>query len=211
MTGDDEDVAYTAACVTVFGSIAMFTYPLLPAVLLRSARLRTLERCLHPRNRSGGAAGFQDGKQAGGFETTPSTPRVMILAPTVICLNLMAAGRAGLHSHDHADRRTRPPLPLCILGFIALASANSVVTIPTEGRSAVVQLTTFLLSMALSAMGLETDFAKLVAKEIRPFLLSLSAFVLIAGFSLILVKMMGAASRKDSPVRWAKHKRKSRI
>ena len=31
--GDDEDVAYAVACVTIFGSVAMFTYPLLPAVL----------------------------------------------------------------------------------------------------------------------------------------------------------------------------------
>jgi uncharacterized membrane protein YadS len=38
-------------------------------------------------------------------------------------------------------------------------------------------------------MGLETDFAKLIAKGIRPFLLGLSAFVFIAGFSLMLVKM----------------------
>ena len=101
----------------------------------------------------------------------------------------MAGRRAGLHSHDRADGRTRQPLPWFILGFIALASVNSVLTIPTEMRSAVVQLTTFLLSMALAAMGLETDFAKLIAKGIRPFLLGLSASVFIAGFSLMLVKM----------------------
>jgi uncharacterized membrane protein YadS len=29
----DEDVAYAVACVTVFGSVAMFTYPLLPGLL----------------------------------------------------------------------------------------------------------------------------------------------------------------------------------
>ncbi len=32
--GDDEDVAYAVACVTIFGSVAMFAYPLLPALLL---------------------------------------------------------------------------------------------------------------------------------------------------------------------------------
>jgi uncharacterized integral membrane protein (TIGR00698 family) len=186
----DEDVAYTVACVTVFGSIAMFTYPLLPAVLQldphafglwTGASIHEIGQVI--------AAGFQDGQQAGEFATIAKLSRVMILAPTVICLNLMAARRAGLHSHDHADSRTRPPLPWFILGFIALAGANSVVTIPTEGRSAVVQLTTLMLSMALAAMGLETDFAKLIAKGIRPFLLGLSAFVFIAGFSLMLVKM----------------------
>jgi uncharacterized integral membrane protein (TIGR00698 family) len=31
--GHDEDVAYAVACVTVFGSIAMFLYPILPGIL----------------------------------------------------------------------------------------------------------------------------------------------------------------------------------
>jgi uncharacterized integral membrane protein (TIGR00698 family) len=186
----DEDVAYTVGCVTVFGSIAMFTYPLLPAVLQLDPHAFGLwsGASIHEIGQVV-AAGFQDGKQAGEFATIAKLSRVTMLAPTVICLNLMAARRAGLHRHNHADRRTRPPLPWFILGFIGLASVNSVVTIPTEGRSVVVQLTTFLLSMALAAMGLETDFAKLVAKGLRPFLLGLSAFVFIAGFSLMLVKM----------------------
>ena len=30
----DEDVAYAVACVTIFGSLAMFSYPLLPGLVL---------------------------------------------------------------------------------------------------------------------------------------------------------------------------------
>jgi uncharacterized membrane protein YadS len=76
------------------------------------------------------------------------------------------------------------------LGFIALAGVNSVVSIPAEARSIIVVLTTFLLSMALAAMGLETDLSKLRAKGVRPFILGLSAFVFISGFSLMLVKVI---------------------
>lgn len=50
-------------------------------------------------------------------------------------------------------------------------------------------VTTFLLSMALAAMGLETDLRKLRAKGVRPFLLGLASFLFIASFSLMLVKM----------------------
>jgi uncharacterized integral membrane protein (TIGR00698 family) len=182
----DEDVAYAVACVTVFGSIAMFTYPLLPAVLhldshafglWSGASIHEIAQVV--------AAAFQDGKQAGEFAMIAKLSRVMMLAPTVIGLGLMAAQR--VRQDDHG--RTRPGLPRFILGFVALACVNSVVTIPMEARSAIVLLTTFLLSMALAAMGLETDFAKLKAKGIRPFLLGLSALVFIAGFSLALVKM----------------------
>lgn len=80
-------------------------------------------------------------------------------------------------------------MPWFVLGFVALVGVNSIVTVPAEAKAAIVMVTTFLLSMALAAMGLETDIAKLRAKGIRPFLLGLAAFLFVAGFSLMLVKM----------------------
>ncbi|MPT23174.1 MAG: putative sulfate exporter family transporter, partial [Starkeya sp.] len=71
----------------------------------------------------------------------------------------------------------------------AMVALNSVVTMPAELKAALVLATTFMLSMALAAMGLETDIAKLRAKGVRPFLLGFAAFVFIALFSLALVKM----------------------
>ena len=184
----DEDVAYAVACVTVFGSIAMFAYPLLPAILHLDARAFGLwsGASIHEIAQVVAAA-FQAGSQAGEFGTIAKLSRVMMLAPTVIVLGLMAARNARRHGQGHSQ--ARPPLPWFVLGFIALVAVNSVVTIPAEARSVIVLATTFLLSMALAAMGLETDVAKLRAKGIRPFLLGLSAFAFIAGFSLMLVKM----------------------
>jgi uncharacterized integral membrane protein (TIGR00698 family) len=184
----DEDVTYAVACVTVFGSIAMFAYPLLPAVLHLGAHAFGLwsGASIHEIAQVVAAA-FQDGKQAGEFATIAKLSRVMMLAPTVIVLGLIAARRASRHGHVH--NQARPPLPWFVLGFIALVVVNSVVTIPPQARSVIVPATTFLLSMALAAMGLETDIVKLKAKGPRPFILGLSAFVFIAGFSLVLVKM----------------------
>jgi uncharacterized integral membrane protein (TIGR00698 family) len=184
----DEDVAYAVACVTVFGSIAMFAYPLLPTILhldayafglWSGASIHEIAQVV--------AAAFQDGKQAGEFATIAKLSRVMMLAPTVIALGLLAARRAGRpgHAHSHA----KPPLPWFVLGFIALVIVNSIATVPPEARGVIVPATTFLLSMALAAMGLETDLARLKAKGVRPFILGFSAFLFIAGFSLMLVKM----------------------
>ncbi|MBK9080177.1 MAG: YeiH family putative sulfate export transporter [Hyphomicrobium sp.] len=184
----DEDVAYAIACVTVFGSIAMFVYPMLPALFDLNARAFGLwsGASIHEIAQVVAAA-CQDGKQAGEFATIAKLSRVMMLAPTVIVLGLMAARQASRHGHTHSH--AKPPLPWFVLGFVALAIVNSAVTIPSEARDVIVPATTFLLSMALAAMGLETDISKLKAMGIRPFLLGLSAFVFIAGFSLMLVKM----------------------
>jgi len=70
-------------------------------------------------------------------------------------------------------------------------AVNSLVVIPAGAKAWIASLTTILLSMALAAMGLETDFRKLKAKGVRPFILGLAAFLFISSFSLMLVKLAG--------------------
>lgn len=184
----DEDVAYAVAGVTLFGSIAMFGYPLLPTLLQLTphayglwagASIHEIAQVV--------AAAFQDGTQAGEFATVAKLSRVMMLAPVVISLGLMARSRARRNGHSH--RQAKAPVPWFVFGFVALVALNSVVTVPGEIKSMIVVATTFLLSVALAAMGLETDIRKLRAKGLRPLLLGLAAFLFIAGFSLMLVRM----------------------
>jgi len=182
----DEDVAYAVACVTVFGSIAMFVYPLLPGLLTLSphayglwagASIHEIAQVV--------AAAYQDGTQAGDFGTIAKLSRVMMLAPVVIGLGFLAR-RARSTAHG----TSKPvPLPWFVLGFIALVALNSLVTIPAPTKAVIVTATTFLLSVALAAMGLETDIAKLRMKGLRPFFLGLAAFLFIALFSLMLIRM----------------------
>jgi uncharacterized membrane protein YadS len=103
----------------------------------------------------------------------------------VLSLGLMARDRrAG------GRRRTGPvPIPWFVLGFVLLVGLNSVVTIPPGLKADIVVATTFLFSVALAAMGLETDIRKLCARGLRPLLLGFAAFLFIAGFSLMLVKI----------------------
>ena len=65
--GSDEDVAYAVACVTVFGSLSMFLYPLFPAFLHLNAQAFGLwsGSSIHEIAQVVAAA-FQDGSTAGG-------------------------------------------------------------------------------------------------------------------------------------------------
>jgi uncharacterized integral membrane protein (TIGR00698 family) len=178
----DEDVAYAVACVTVFGSIAMFAYPLLIGALhldphafglWAGASIHEIAQVL--------AAAYQDGTQSGDFATIAKLTRVMMLAPVVLTLGLLLRSRGG-------QAQARVPMPWFVLGFIALIILNSVVAIPAAIKAPVGLVTTFGLSMALAAMGLETDIRKLRAKGLRPLLLGLLAFLFISGFSLLLIR-----------------------
>ncbi|HEY8194446.1 MAG TPA: YeiH family protein [Hyphomicrobium sp.] len=185
----DEDVAYAVACVTVFGSIAMFVYPLLPGLLHLDAHAFGLwvGASIHEIAQVIAAA-YQDGQQAGEAAAIAKLSRVAMLAPVVIFLGVMAARRARRDGRDRAVAKV--PMPWFVLGFIALVGVNSVITVPTDAKAAIISATAFLLSMALAAMGLETDIAKLWAKGIRPLLLGLAAFLFVSSFSLALIEVM---------------------
>jgi uncharacterized integral membrane protein (TIGR00698 family) len=190
--GSDEDVAYAVACVTVFGSLSMFLYPMLPGLLHLDPQAFGLwsGASIHEIAQVVGAA-FQDGAHAGEVATVAKLTRVMMLAPLVIALGVIAARRAA-HAVDPAKRKA-PPMPWFVLGFIAMVALNSVITIPPAPKGVIVAATTFMLSMALAAMGLETDFRKLKAEGLKPLGLAAAAWVFIAVFSLVLVKLTAYA------------------
>src|SRR5258708_25949134 len=167
-TAHDEDVAYAVACVTVFGSVAMFSYPLLPGLLHRDphafglwsgASIHEIAQVV--------AVAFQDGQKAGEFGTVAKLSRVMLLAPMVIAIGFLAA-RGAKGGKSAGASSARPPVPWFVLGFVALVGVNSFVTIPAGARAWIIAATTFLLSIALAAMGLEPSICKLAAAGFSP-------------------------------------------
>jgi uncharacterized integral membrane protein (TIGR00698 family) len=174
--------------VTVFGSVAMFAYPLLQGLLhldpyrfglWSGASIHEIAQVM--------AASFQNGQKAGEFGTIAKMSRVMLLAPMVIALRAFAA-RA---TKKTGTMSAPTPMPWFVFGFIALVLLNSLIQVPAEAKAWIGTGATFLLSVALAAMGLETDIRKLTAKGLRPALLGALAFMFIAIFSLTLIKLIG--------------------
>ncbi|WP_103122349.1 YeiH family protein [Methylopila sp. Yamaguchi] len=180
--GRDEDVAYAVACVTVFGSIAMFAYPHLASPLGLDAHAYGLwsGTSIHEIAQVVAAA-FQQGSEAGEFGVVAKLARVMMLAPVVAALGVYMA-RSG-------DPGARAPFPWFVLGFVALVALNSLVALPAVPKTFAIEATPALLAVALAAMGLETDLVKLREQGLRPLLLGLASFLFIASFSLALVKL----------------------
>nr|WP_294544874.1 YeiH family protein [uncultured Rhodopila sp.] len=181
----DEDAAYAVACVTVFGSLSMVLYPALPGLLHLDAHHFGLwsGASIHEVAQVVAAA-FQDGRDAGEFGTIAKLSRVMLLAPLVLGLGAVATrrGRDGVQA--------RAPLPWFVFGFIALIGVNSLGVVPAEAKHVLVPATTFLLTVALAAMGLETDIGRLRARGLRPLALGAASRVFISGFSLVLIELV---------------------
>lgn len=180
--GSDEDVAYAIACVTVFGSAAMLILPflaVLPGLTAEGygfwvgATVHEVAQVV--------AAGFAKGDVAGHMGTIAKLTRVMMLAPLVLTLGVIATRR------NRGEAAGRFEMPWFVLGFVAMAGLNSAVTIPAQLHDGLVVTTTFLLTAALAAMGYETDIRRLCKKGIRPFALAAiaSLYIVVAGFLLV--------------------------
>jgi uncharacterized integral membrane protein (TIGR00698 family) len=178
-----EDAAYAVACVTVLGSIAMFVYPVLGTALnldshgyglWAGASIHEVAQVL--------AAAFQGGQEAGELGTIAKLSRVIALGPLIMVLALIARRRSSDEGF-HAEA----PVPWFVLGFIALILVNSFVAIPADTKAAIGTLTTFMLTMAMAAMGIQTDMRQLRARGMRPLILGFGAAIFIAGLSLTLV------------------------
>jgi uncharacterized integral membrane protein (TIGR00698 family) len=181
--GSEEDVAYGVACVTAYGTIAMFLYPLLPQLLHLDARGYGLwsGSAIHEVAQVV-AASLQNGQVSGDYALIAKLTRVALLAPLVLSLGFLRSRRQGAN-------RASAPAPWFVFGFLGVVLLNSLVTVPAELKSSLTQWwTPFLLAMATAAMGLETDIRKLMAKGIRPFLLGGLASLFVAVLALTIVK-----------------------
>ena len=184
--GRQEHVAYAIACVTLFGCLSMFLYPLLAAPLTLDARAYGLwsGATIHEVAQVVAAA-FQAGDAAGTFGTISKLARVVMLAPLIMVLAFTMRARSLGASKASA------PMPWFVLGFVAMILVNSAVDIPQELAGMLALANTFLLSMALAAMGLQTDIRKLRAEGWRPLALGAFGWLFISVFGFAMLRLFG--------------------
>ena len=185
----DEDVAYAVACVTVFGSLSMMLMPLAGGLLeMRPQAFGLWSGSSIHEVAQVVAAAYARGQEAGEFGTIAKLTRVMMLAPVVLGLGVLAARGSRGKGDDRA--RTAPPVPWFVLGFVAMVGLASTGWVPAPTAPYTTGITQFLLATALAAMGLETDMRKLAAAGLRPALLGAGAWIFISLFSLGLVLLL---------------------
>ena len=186
----DGGVPYALAVVTLYGTIAMLTYPLAMHALGLSQHAYGLwvGASVHEVAQVV-AAGFAGGHEAGQLGTIAKLTRVLLLAPMVLLLGAWTVRAAGGRAADAASgmAAARPPTPWFVFGFLAMVLVASAGVVPAAARGGIALATQAILALALAAVGLETDFRRIVARGWRALLLGGLATLFIAGSSLALV------------------------
>jgi uncharacterized integral membrane protein (TIGR00698 family) len=184
----DQDVGYAVACVSLFGTLSMIVYPLLFGVLHLDVRTYGLwaGSSIHEVAQVVAAA-FQIDSLSGQIAVPVKLARVALLAPLVLTLGALRFRRGGASGAPQV--RLQQIFPFFMAAFVLLVALNSAIAIPASWHGWIAQITTFLLTMSLAAIGLETSLRELRHKGVRPILLTGLATLFIAAVSLIAVEV----------------------
>ena len=184
----ERDLVFTVLSVTVLSTVAMVLYPMIAQVFDFDARDSGifLGGTIHDVAQVVGA-GFSIGPEAGETATLVKLIRVSMLAPVVLCFSLTIR-QMGLAAPE--EGRRPPLLPGFVLGFLALATLNSIGLIPAVVAEAAGALSRWALLIAIAAVGIKTSLGRMV--EVGPAAIALliaeTAFLglfIIGGLHLI--------------------------
>ncbi len=85
---------------------------------------------------------------------------------------------------------TSLPIPYFGLWFLAFIALNSIITLPPTLKDGIYFFDTFLLTMAMGALGMETSHKKVRSIGLKPFLHTLFLFVWLFVVSFVAVKVL---------------------
>ena len=193
--------AVAVTTVVIFGTISMFLYP----VLYRSGVLDGLSdkqmavylgSTVHEVAHVVGAGNAIDaaGGNVADAATITKMIRVMLLAPVLVIMGLvLSSGKKG----GNGEKR-KITVPWFAFLFLLVIIVNSLLQgasfIPQDGLAAVTQgintFDTFLLTMAMTALGAETTFDKFKQAGLKPFLLAAILFLWLTVGGYFITKLI---------------------
>lgn len=194
--------AVAVSTVVIFGTLSMFLYPVLyRADILGLSDLQWAVytgSTLHEVAHVVGAAGAMDA--AGGHVADAATItkmiRVILLAPVLLIMSWALARCASRNGMATTGGR-KITVPWFAFGFLGVIALNSVLQslpfIPADGLKAVTDginsFDTFLLTMAMTALGAETSIDKFKQAGAKPFVLAALIYVwlLVGGYAIVRV------------------------
>lgn len=177
---DEQETAFAIAAVTLFGTLAMFMYPIIYQIgglnevfygVWAGVSIHEVAQVV--------AAGFSVNSGVGEIATLIKLTRVILLVPVTMTLCIRKV------------RQQKEPwcwgnvaIPWFVLGFLAVVFINSLGIVPEELTRYIIRGNGFLLTWAMAGLGLETSLAKMKQVGIKPFYVGLMSwfFIAIAGY-----------------------------
>lgn len=184
--------AVAVATVVIFGTISMFLYP----IAYRSGILGLTPEemgiyagaTLHEVAHAVGAGGAM-GPEVEPVAVIVKMIRVMLLVPVLLILGYWVALKAARNKSGEG-RGSKVSVPWFAIGFLLMICINSVLPLPESVIKGIEYFDTFLLTMAMAALGAETSFDKFKKAGAKPFVLALCLYVWLLGGGYLLSRFV---------------------
>jgi len=180
--------AVAVATVVLFGTLSMFLYPVLYHAGWLSLDTQALGiyigGTVHEVAQVVGAASNIDPATTE-VATIVKMTRVALLVPVLLVLGLWL--RSSAARAEPGQAKARLPIPWFAVGFLVLAIINSLAILPPDLVTAVRRLDVFALTMAMTALGIETRFAQIrkAGPRVMALGLILYAWLLLGGYGIV--------------------------
>jgi uncharacterized integral membrane protein (TIGR00698 family) len=186
----ESDVALAIATIFFYNIVAVLTFPALGALMhMTQSQFGVWAGTAINDTSSVVAAGYAFGADAGQHATIVKLARATFILPVVAIV-------AVVHAREKRARGThvqwRRIVPWFILWFLVAACINTAGLIPAGWHPGITQASTFLISVALAGIGVQTEVARLARSGARPLALGFVLWVAVAAVSLLLQRATGS-------------------
>jgi uncharacterized integral membrane protein (TIGR00698 family) len=189
------DMAYAVATVTLFGTVALLTYPILGQALGMSSAAFGLWVGVAIQDTSQVvAAGAAHSPAALDTATVVKLIRNALMAPLLVII-AWAWHRSSGPPSGTLRFGILQAVPLFVVGFLVLAALRSVGVIGTDQAQVLDAAARGLILIALAGLGLSLRVTDLLDTSLRPLAVGLSAAILVGGAALIAIQGLGLGQR----------------
>jgi uncharacterized integral membrane protein (TIGR00698 family) len=188
------EVAYALSTVFLFNIAAVLAFPVLGHLLGLSEHAFGLFAGTAVNDMSSVvAAAATYGPGAAEYGVVVKLTRTLMIIPICLGLSALAARTARLGTGATAPRvRVGKLVPGFLVAFLGAAGANTAGLIPAYAHGGLDKLSAFLITVALSAIGLSIDLGGLRRAGPRPLILGACLWVVVSFGSLGLQWLTGA-------------------
>jgi uncharacterized integral membrane protein (TIGR00698 family) len=209
---DDDETAYAVACITIFGLLALITYPFIahqifPTPVQAGTFLGT---AIHDTSQVAGA-GLAYAQQYKADAAMKAAVTVKLVRN--LCMSLLIPLMAILYRRSESNGKSKGfgqrwdhAIPLFVIAFVLMACIRSLGDSANGGKAlgfiAVDQwrhvdadakfFASWLLATALGAVGLGTGLARFKGLGLKPFSVAFAAALSVGAVSVGLIKLIAS-------------------
>lgn len=184
--------AVAVSTVVIFGTISMFIYPILyhngTFVLSANEMGIFTGATLHEVAHTVGADNAM-GKEISDVAIIVKMIRVMMLVPVLLITSFMVS-QPAIKAGEQNGSMKKVSIPWFAIGFLAVIGFNSFDLLPQSLTAFINNVDTFLLTMAMTALGAETSIDKFRKAGAKPFVLASILYIWLIAGGYFLVKYM---------------------